>query len=212
MKLVTIYISIFLVVTLPTALPARASGDVKCLSKLNTLRNDLTDYQKNSRRWATAWGITWTTATVSQLTIAVAIQDHQTREDLWVGSASAALGVIPAWIIPPESTRDFELTGNCEEQLTQAESLARRIAADSEIYTGTTAQIGNLAGNLMTSLILGLAFGHWGAAAISFAAGVPLGEVMILTYPKPGEELHKEVGVAIVPSPAGPALALSLGF
>jgi hypothetical protein len=212
MKLVTIYTTIFLMVTLLSARPVRASGDVKCLNKLNILRNELTDYQKSTRRWATAWGVTWTAATVSQLSVAIAIHDHETREDLWVGSASAALGVIPTWIIPPEATRDFELSGECEEQLTQAESLARRFSADAEIYNGTTAQIGNVAGNLTTSLILGLAFGHWGAAAISFGAGVPLGEVMILTYPKLGEQLHKEVSFAIVPSPAGPALALSYGF
>jgi hypothetical protein len=202
----------FLVVSFATAQATRAAEDEKCFSKLNSLRTELTAYQQSSRRWATAWGITWTAATVSQLTIAATIHDNETRKDLWVGSASAALGLVPTWIIAPEATRDFEFKGDCEDELSQAEALVKRLFTDTEVYNGTTAQVANVAGNLITSLILGLGFGHWGAAAISFGAGVPLGEVMILTFPKQVGEPHNATSATIVPSPAGPALAISFEF
>jgi hypothetical protein len=216
MKRVTTYcincLEIFLVVAFTNPHSVRAENDGKCLVQLNIAQKELIRYQQNSKRWATTWGITWTTATTSQLIVAASIHDPETRKDLWVGSASAALGLIPTWIIPPEATRDFEFTGDCEEELSQAESLVRRLSTDTEIYNGTTAQIGNIAGNLITGLILGAGFGHWGAAAISLGAGIPLGEVMIVTYPKFGDGLQKKANVTIVPSSSGPALAVSFEF
>jgi hypothetical protein len=212
MRSVTTYAQIFFVVTFLLARPVFAENDGKCLSKLNILQAQLTEYQHSNRRWVTAWGATWTVATVSQLAVAVSIRDQETRKDLWVGSASAALGLIPTLFIPPEATREISFSGDCENKLSQAEALIKELSLNRSAYNGPIAHVSNVAINLATSLILGLGFGHWGAAAISFGAGIPIGEVMILTYPKFEDGLHNEPKLAVIPTSSGPALALSLDF
>jgi hypothetical protein len=222
MKSVTTSISIFLVVALIHISSVFANpvdpgyNDEKCLSKLTIIQKELADDQLYTRRWATAWGITWTVATVSQLAVVTGTRDDQTRKDLWVGSASAALGLIPTWFVPPAGTHATEHFGTsnsgCEAELSQSESVLAELSRTDESYSGPLAHISNVAVNLATSLILGLGFGHWGAAAISLGAGIPIGEVMILTYPKLGDQLHKVPQAAMIAAPAGPAIGLSFNF
>jgi hypothetical protein len=211
MKFVTACFYVFALL-IAIARPVFASDDGKCLSKLNNIRNELSEHRQSTRRWATVWGVTWGTATAVQLGVAVGTGNSEARKDLWVGSASAALGLIPTLIVPPEATHDFTLTGDCENELSQAESLIERFSANSETYDGLIAHVSNVAVNLAASLVMGLGFGHWGAAAINFAAGIPIGEMMILTYPKFEAQLHNTVGLSPVPCASGPVLAITFGF
>jgi hypothetical protein len=212
------------------------SGSLSPSSRVRFLREGLAKGKHATRVWANAWGATWTVATLAQGAIAATTSDRDTAQDLWVGSASAALGLIPTWILPPvivsrELSSASDPSENSCEALAQAEALLEQAAKNDQQNTGVWVHASNVLVNVGIGLGMGLGFHHWGSAAISTGIGIPVGELMILTYPQSALKLRERyvkgnlsserfrspgfwerVHFAAIPLPSGAAVAMSLGF
>jgi hypothetical protein len=202
-------------------LGAEPGADVDlCKAQLLTLESQLTVAHIKAQNWANIWGATWGAATVAQLAVAGTAKSLSTRQDLFVGAASSALGLIPTWIFPPaitgyespSSATGFVATNACRD-LSALEARLSRYVADDENNTGVLAHASNLAVNLAVSLVMGAGFGHWHSASVSAIVGIPIGELMILTYPRTASHFEEQrVHIAWVADGGSQALALTYRF
>ena len=181
------------------------------------IQHELAAGRHHTRNWANSWGSLWALATVGQAVAAVSYHDPELRKDLWVGSASSALGMIPTWIIPPKINAEDEDSDPCPT-FEHEKMLLESYGENDEANSGPIAHAANLGVNIGIAAILGAGFGHWNAAGISLGLGVVMGEMMILTYPRSAihimkqNEYGKGASVTIAPSPLGPILVSSLSF
>jgi hypothetical protein len=151
-----------------------------------------------------------------------------TREDLFAGALSSSLGLIPTWIFPPLVSEGDIQFSRCD-QLSEAEARLNQDAMYDDKMTGPLAHVSNIIVNLAISAALGVGYGHWSSAWISSAAGIPVGELMILSYPRAASRLRNHYRseepdlaqdhsmldhghLAWVPGPDAQALVLSLNF
>jgi hypothetical protein len=174
----------------------------------------LEEARHSTRIWANSWGALWSTAVVGQAAFAISTSNSATKTDLWVGAGSSALGLIPTWIVPPRLISEPVPTG-CDSPERIGEFLDKTATNDSQ-NSGYVAHLSNVGVNTAVGLILGLGLGHWGSAAISLAAGIPLGELMIFTYPRSAAKLRdaldSRVSAAAVPIPGGGTVLVSLAL
>lgn len=190
------------------------AGDACSNASGRFLQDDLAEGRHHTRNWANSWGSLWALATVGQAVAAVKYQDPELRKDLWVGSVSSALGLIPTWIVPPKIIADGAEDDPCPT-LAHEQMLLQRDAENDDANTGILAHAANFGVNLGIAAVLGAGFGHWSAAGISLGIGVAMGEMMILTYPRSASRLQNHPdspGLAVVPFPGGAMLATSLPF
>jgi hypothetical protein len=137
------------------------------------------------------WGLTWATVTFAQAAAATEAKGSD-KTDFWIGAASSSLGLIPTWIAPPPMTTETLPTpdGSCES-LKNFEALLNSYSDTDHLNSSWKSHISNVAVNVAVGLVLGLGYQHWSAAAISVAAGIPIGELMVFTYPGSAEKFRE---------------------
>lgn len=202
---------------------ARASEN--CSSSLRALQKRAEVARLETEHWANIWGVTWSAATVAQFGVAAAVKSRDTREDLILGGVSSSLGLIPTWIVPPAVTRlktdaieaqagPDDVRDDCAA-LALLEAELSRAAKNDEANTGVWAHASNVAVNLAVSLVMGAGFGHWNSAGVSAVVGIPVGELMILTYPRAAAQFRGDmshVSVSWVPGQGSQAVLLQYDF
>ena len=185
---------------------ARAESQIVCKSETASIEKSLSDGRERTRLWANFWGTTWAVATAGQAAAAAITSDHGLKEDLWVGSAGSALGLIPTWIDSPRilSNPPLSQTEPCA-RLAEAQAELNLDAQSDDEVTGFAAQVANVGVNLVIGAVLVQGFGHTASALISIGIGIPLGEAMILTHPRSAALLREsrmqppQVAFALVP-------------
>jgi hypothetical protein len=142
--------------------------------------------------WSWTWGSTFAAAGVASL-IALPLDSKDARVDWYVSAFSAAVGVIPFVAAPLAVMKDAKdlharlATDVRDDQvcalLADAETRLVRDARDEAFGQGWWIHAGNVAFNTGVFLFLGVGFHRWESAIINGAAGLVVGEAMILTQP-----------------------------
>jgi hypothetical protein len=154
------------------------------------------------------------------------------RIDLYVGSASSLVGLIPLVAMPPSVIDDAPLFEARLSELDrcalarEGERLLARAEKSEETITGVLAHVGNVGFNLGVGAILGFGFDRWGSALINVVLGTAVGEAVIFTYPsalkeqlaryRAGDlastEPSSRIGFAISSGAPGRSVSVALAF
>ena len=194
-----------------TSISARADQcPPDAATRLAFIEQGMGDAAHAAKVWAYSWGALWTTATVGQGVLAFVSPSHSDRVDFGVGAFASAVGLVPTLLFQPRIIADERALrtfhGNTCERLVQAETLLDDSVKNEQTNTGLLSHVGNVLFNVGVGMILGVGYGHWQAAGLSMATGIPTGEIMIFTQPRRTERLK----VAFVPSER--ALELRVGL
>lgn len=200
--------------------PALGQASDECVSTSQSVETELKRGSEQARIWANAWGTLWAVATVGQATTAALTPSHNLRQDLAVGAAGSALGLIPTWFMRPKITHyeddARDLTQDPCARLKRERDLVDGYIESDELNSGWTAHVGNVFLNLSILAGLGFGFGHWTAAGIGAGVGIPVGELMIQTYPRAATEIRssyfKRPSLSWIPSGRVGTLLLSWDF
>jgi hypothetical protein len=228
MQLHTLARKIFIAFMLAGIFCPNSFGFTTCQERVSFIQNGLSEARVQAHVWSLGWGLTWSIATGAQLAVAATTHQVATREDLFAGALSSSLGLIPTWIFPPLVSEGDIQFSRCD-QLSEAEARLNQDAMYDDKMTGPLAHVSNIIVNLAISAALGVGYGHWSSAWISSAAGIPVGELMILSYPRAASRLRNHYRseepdlaqdhsmldhghLAWVPGPDAQALVLSLNF
>lgn len=178
--------------------PAIAGGDpaladVDAEARLDFIRTRLSRESARARVWSEAWIMGWSILTGAQLVLVPAFDDQGTRADLLVGAGSSAIGLAGQLVLPLEVIGDQrrledslkkspETPDRCA-LLRQAEEMFIKDAENEAEGRGWLMHGANALINIGAMLILGLGFDRWESGAVNGAAGLVIGELMILTQP-----------------------------
>jgi hypothetical protein len=195
-----------------TTCPVIAGGEpglapIDAGARLAWIEQRLTATAGRARLWVWSWGLGVGASGVASL-VAVPFVAPGERVDWYTSAGSAAVGVIPFVLLPPEVIRDArELHAEREAArrapgpgpgnddvcalLARAEGQLLRDAEDQRRNRSWWFHAGNLAFNTGITLFLGLGFHHWGAGLINGVAGAVVGEAIIFTQPSASiDDLH----------------------
>ena len=169
-----------------TALPQQSPAD-----RLRFINERLRIDAGHARIWSYSWGAIYSSLAAGQF-IAAPLVSHGAGLDLYVGGGAAVIGVIPLLVTPlrvmDDSRRIDELAARPAEtdacaQLSEAEEILKRDAANETQGTSLLFHGGNVVVNAGIFFIIGAGFGHWESATISLLTGIATGEIMIFTQP-----------------------------
>lgn len=142
-----------------------------------------------ARAWSLGWGITYAVAAVTQLAITPLV-DRGTRIDLYVGAASAGVGVLTRSISIPrvikERRRMRRRSGSAAETcatVQQAERALVRSAHWERRGRHVLMHLAALTYNAGVGLLLGLAFDRPISGNRQAVIGATVGQVMLLSQP-----------------------------
>jgi hypothetical protein len=160
-------------------------------TRLHFMRERLRIDARHARIWSYSWGAIYSGLAIGQL-VAAPLVSHSTGLDLYVGGASALVGLIPLVATPLKVMGDEERLDELEAEtpgadpcvpLAQAEGLLTRDAANEAQGQSLLFHGGNVVFNTGIFFIIGAGFGHWTSATISLLTGIATGEIMIFTQP-----------------------------
>jgi hypothetical protein len=177
----------------PTGISADARlGELEPERRLEWIDAHLAQARHSALIWSWAWGVGIGASGVASLGV-VPFVDHRDRVDWYTSAASAAVGVIPLAVAPLAVIRDARelharrmagpAAGDVCALLADAEERLVRDADDQRHQQAWWFHAGNVAFNTGVTLFLGLGFHHWTSGLINGAAGVVVGEALILTQP-----------------------------
>lgn len=140
-----------------------------------------------ARAWSRDWLAACAALAVAQL-VPLQLVDRPSRPDLVVGAATSLLGVGLLLATPLHVSDDAPTLRLAAAQpgcpsLATAEPLFLRDAAEEAQGRSALAHAGNVLVNLLAGLVLGLGYHRWTSAAVAFASGTALGELMLRTRP-----------------------------
>jgi hypothetical protein len=144
---------------------------------------------QNVDTWSFTWGTIYVGAAGAQGAAAGLTTNAATRTDLEVGVIAAAFGAVSLYglplklTLPLRSVRRHWKEGDECAALARAEATLLSVEKDQRLANGPVAHIGNVLVNVGLGLILGLGYGHWTSAGISFGVGVVVGEANAFTQP-----------------------------
>ena len=177
----------------PPAISAEAGlGDIAPEVRLDWIDAHLTRARRSALNWSWGWGVGIGASGVASLAV-VPFVSHAERVDWYTSAASAAVGVIPLAVAPLAVIRDARelharraggsAAADVCALLADAEARLVRDADDQRQQQAWWFHAGNVAFNAGVTLFLGLGFHHWESVIINGAAGVVVGEALILTQP-----------------------------
>lgn len=181
-------------------------------------RGLLEDQARRSRSWNAVWGIGYFVAAAGQFAFAAKPEwapidvDDDMQKGLYVGAVKSAIGSAARIVVPLRAIQpDFDVNDPCGGAA--AAEAALRITARKQKTSFWLNHLGGLAVNLGGSLVLGLGYDAWGAAATSFAVGYPVGLLSTYTMPRGAwQELRERHALTVTVSPMGNGLAIAGTF
>jgi len=180
----------------PTLAADPRLGDVAPETRLAWIDARLALARRSALAWSWAWGGGIGLSGVASLAV-VPFAARGDRVDWYTSAASAAVGVIPLAVAPLAVIRDarelharrsasgpgFTPGADVCALLADAETRLVRDADDQRKQQAWWFHAGNVAFNTGVTLFLGLGFHHWTSGIINGAAGLVVGEALILTQP-----------------------------
>jgi len=165
-------------------------GDVAPETRLAWIDARLALARRSALAWSWAWGGGIGLSGVASLAV-VPFVSRGERVDWYTSAASAAVGVIPLAVAPLAVIRDARelharrgagaTPSDLCALLADAETRLVRDADDQRKQQAWWFHAGNVAFNTGVTLFLGLGFHHWTSGIINGAAGLVVGEALILT-------------------------------
>jgi hypothetical protein len=153
--------------------------------RIAALRGDLEGARQPAFIWSAAFATVNAGLTAGQIVAGAQAHHHADRALLFAGAGTSAAGLAQI-LLAPITPSDEDLApgeGSCEELRRLERALVRR-AENVRLGTGTGAHVGNLVINAGFGIAAGLVAGKWAPGLLSFAAGLGLGELQILTEPR----------------------------
>ena len=147
-----------------------------------------------ARFWSGAWAVGIGAGGLASLA-AVPFVAAGDRVDWYTGAVTAAIGVVPFLVSPLAVTRDAPVLRAAIADapagddarvcalLVDAEGRLAAGAANERWQQGWWIHAGNIAFNTGVLLFLGLGYHHWTSGIVNGAAGVLVGEAIIVTQP-----------------------------
>lgn len=177
----------------PPAISAEARlGELEPELRLDWIDGHLGRVRQTALAWSWAWGVGIGASGVASLAV-VPFVGRPDRVDWYTSAASAAVGVLPLVVAPLAVIRDArelharrtggDATTDVCALLADAEARLVRDADDQRQQQAWWFHAGNVAFNTGVMLFLGLGFHHWTSGVIDGAAGLVVGEALILTQP-----------------------------
>jgi hypothetical protein len=153
---------------------------------------------KTTDTWSWSWGSGYVALAGAQAGVAPAVKDRDTRAGLVIGSAASGFGALVLFGLPLQITlplravrRRWAEPDRCLLLRMAEETLAREVRIQ-KLAKGPLTHIGNVAVNVGIALLMGLGFGQWRSAAISFGVGVAAGEGNAFTQPRHLERAEQD--------------------
>lgn len=181
------------------AAPAGGSASLVSIDsavRLRFLRERLRAETRRVRIWSWAWAGAYSALTVGSLAL-LADGDANKRPDHIVTAAASLIGLGSKVVTPQPILHDqawFERriarapAGESQCALVaEGERLLAHAAHGEAFGTGTLLHLGTFLVNVAGGLTLGIAFDHWGSAALQGVGGIAIGELMIFTQPEGAE-------------------------
>jgi hypothetical protein len=179
-----------LVVIALVASAARPAAAESCdPAEAAELHAHLTAQEAKASRWNWAWRITFTTAAVGTLAVAIADPFPKLRDGLYVSSGKAAIGALARWILPLR-VEVPALTGDaCADAAALRKAVTRTGRKERSLFV-----LGHVGGLLVN---LGGAGIIWyrsslGQGLLSIAIGYPIGLLSNYTMPRGSWHLWRE--------------------
>lgn len=147
---------------------------------------------RQGRTWAGLWGGSFGVAAVGAVTIASVIDDRGWSIDLYVSGGAAALGALSRAVLMPALVR--KRRGYRKRVAQGLRGCERLQAAERVLVTGARGErrarsvamhLAALTVSASTGVILGLGFNRPISGNRQFMIGAAVGQVMLLTMPKP---------------------------
>ena len=182
--------------------PALAGLDAE--ARLAWLKGRFDVGARKSGAWALSWGLTYTALTAGLFT-ASAFVDPQDRVDLYVGGASAGIGLVSRAILLPRAwlerrrLRRTEFETTCQELAAYEQAMLRAARSEKRgraLFTHLTA----LAYNAAVGFTLGFGFKRPLSANRQFSIGAVVGQTMLVTQPMVMVEALEQYEAAALPS------------
>jgi hypothetical protein len=180
-------------VSCPTPPEARPElGAISSTRRLGWIEDRLTDAEHKARLWEYGWVAGIGAAGIASLA-AVPFVAPENRVDWYTGAVSAGVGVATLLVVTPvvldaAPALRAEVARAAPADLCPvlrlAESDLVRVAQDEERQGRWYVHLGNVLFNVGLGLFLGLGYHHWEAGAVNAAAGIAVGEALILTRPR----------------------------
>jgi hypothetical protein len=168
-------------------------ADVDTEERLRFIRERLAHEAGRARVWSEVWSLGWGLLTGAQLALIPIFDDEGTQVDMLVGAGSSAIGLAGQLLLPLKVKSDQprleeHLAGSAGDPdrcalLRRAEEVFIQDAENEAEGKSWLMHGANVLVNTGVLLILGLGFDRWESGAINAAAGLVLGETMILTQP-----------------------------
>jgi hypothetical protein len=173
--------------TITKASPSLAR--VSTTARLRFIRSNMDLGARRSLAWSLGWGITYGAAAVALFTISPFVSSD-TRKDLYVGGASAALGAITRAVSRPRVIRErrrlarrVAAQGETCATLHEAEAALARSARWEHRNRRLFIHLAALTYNTGVGLVLGLALDRPLQGIRQATVGAVVGQVMFVTQP-----------------------------
>jgi hypothetical protein len=198
-----------------------ALGAIDAETRLAWIDRRLADDATRARIWAWAWGLTYSSITVVEASLALQpdLSAADRAQDL-VGAGASFIGVMAGVVLPLKIMGDQRwwqkhLARSRGEDvcslLNTAELLLVRDAESEAFGVGPLVHIGNFAINIAAGLVLGLGYDKWGAFLYTTLVGIAVGEVQAATQPTDAvEDLRLYRAGQLEPGRSTPRLGLAM--
>ncbi len=141
---------------------------------------------KRARMWSAAWGTAYGALAVTLLAVTPAV-DRGTRVDLYVGAASASVGVLTRAVLVPRVVREHRRVVRRSDRgcaaVRAAEQALVRSAKAERRGRSLLVHASALLYNVGVGLVLGLGFDRPVSAARQASIGAIIGQIMLVTQP-----------------------------
>jgi hypothetical protein len=177
--------ALFCAVVLFSVRTAKAEAP-DCRARVEFLRHTLSREAARAEAWTSGWGAGLAVITAGQMA-AIPWADREDRVDLYVGTASSAVGFIALMAAPLSVIKDGPAfaarTGEPCALAKEGERMLEEGAKSERMGTGVVAHTGNVLFNVGLGLLLGWGFGHWESGIVNMVVGTAVGEGLIVSQP-----------------------------
>lgn len=201
----------------PTGFDARL-GDIEGEARLRYLRDGLDGAARRARIWTWSWMAGYAALSVGQLALLPAFPEEE-RPERWVGAGAAAIGLLvlavtPLRVMGDARTLERRLAAATGDDpcalLADAERFLVRDAEMENRVNKWWSRAGTLAFNAGCVVLLVFAFQRYEGAAINFAGGAAIGQIMLNTQPTESLSLLRRYRAGRLDRAARPAFDWSV--
>jgi hypothetical protein len=171
----------------------RSRDRTSCDERLQPLEKAVESDWRYANSWRDAWLLTGTALIVLNLTGAFTVSGYRRAEGIVTAAQSSLLMIQLPVALASKGVRDVESVDPCLA-LVDARNILVANADDAREHTNTFAHVVAISIPILTTAIVAAATGHFdfvgnGNEGVTTLVGVALGELQVLTYPRPSVKM-----------------------